>query len=162
MGSLQQPAIAICAGNISFHMQFLLSYCSVYQEVTPWTHFVACKGCWKDIYILYIYIYSKYLHVMVSPCIWRIHIWLSKINIWLCKIYMLCRINIWSHRIYIYRIYIIYVEYIYGYVGCKYDYLEYCQTSNITSILGNKIVGHSNVVRASPVGATPTTSSFST
>ena len=38
----------------------------------------------------------------------------------------------------------------------------YCQTSNISHILvGNKIVDYSNVVRASPVGDAPTTSSFS-
>ena len=39
----------------------------------------------------------------------------------------------------------------------------YRKTSNITPILvGNKIVDHSDVVGASPVGAAPTTSSFST
>ena len=40
---------------------------------------------------------------------------------------------------------------------------EYRQTSNISCTLtGNKIVDHSDVVEASPVGAAPTTSSFST
>ena len=40
---------------------------------------------------------------------------------------------------------------------------EYHQLSNIRRILvGNKIVDHSDVVGASPVGAAPTTSSFST
>ena len=34
--------------------------------------------------------------------------------------------------------------------------------SNIRRTLGNKIVDHSDVVGASPVGAAPTTSSFST
>ena len=38
----------------------------------------------------------------------------------------------------------------------------YCQISNISRTLGNKIVDHSDVVGASPVGAAPTTSSFST
>ena len=39
----------------------------------------------------------------------------------------------------------------------------YCQTSDIShTLVGNKIVGHSDVVGASPVGAAPTTSSFST
>ena len=39
----------------------------------------------------------------------------------------------------------------------------YRQVSNIRRILvGNKIVDNSNVVGASPVGAAPTTSSFST
>ena len=39
----------------------------------------------------------------------------------------------------------------------------YHQTSNISHILvGNKIVDHSDVVGASPVFATPATSSFST
>ena len=37
------------------------------------------------------------------------------------------------------------------------------QVSNIRrTLLGNKIVDHSDVVGASPVGAAPTTSSFST
>ena len=40
---------------------------------------------------------------------------------------------------------------------------KYRQTSNISQTLtGNKIVDHSDVVGASPVGAAPTTSSFST
>ena len=40
---------------------------------------------------------------------------------------------------------------------------EYRKTSNISRILvGNKIVDNSDVVGASPVGAAPTTSSFST
>ena len=40
---------------------------------------------------------------------------------------------------------------------------EYCKTSNIScTLVGNKIVDHSAVVGASPVGAAPTTSSFST
>ena len=39
----------------------------------------------------------------------------------------------------------------------------YRQTSNISrTLVGNKIVGHLDVVGASPVGAAPTTSSFST
>ena len=39
----------------------------------------------------------------------------------------------------------------------------YRKTSNIRrTLVGNKIVDHSDVVGASPVGATPTTSSFST
>ena len=40
---------------------------------------------------------------------------------------------------------------------------NYCKTSNIRrTTAGNKIVDHSDVVGASPVGAAPTTSSFST
>ena len=40
---------------------------------------------------------------------------------------------------------------------------DYRQTSNIShALVGNKIVDHSDVVGASPVGAAPTTSSFST
>ena len=44
------------------------------------------------------------------------------------------------------------------------DYLYiYRQVSNISrTLVGNKIVDHSDVVGASPVGAAPTTSSFST
>ena len=39
----------------------------------------------------------------------------------------------------------------------------YHKTSNIScTLLGNNIVDHSDVVGASPVGAAPTTSSFST
>ena len=39
----------------------------------------------------------------------------------------------------------------------------YCQVSNIScTLVSNKIVDHSDVVGASPVGAAPTTSSFST
>ena len=39
----------------------------------------------------------------------------------------------------------------------------YNKTSNICgTLVGNKIVDHSDVVGASPVGAAPTTSSFST
>ena len=42
-------------------------------------------------------------------------------------------------------------------------YSEYRKTSNISrTILGNKIVDNSDVVGPSPVGAAPTTSSFST
>ena len=41
--------------------------------------------------------------------------------------------------------------------------LNYRKTSNIRrTLVGNKIVDHSDVVSASPVGAAPTTSSFST
>ena len=39
----------------------------------------------------------------------------------------------------------------------------YRQVSNIShTLVGNEIVDHSDVVGASPVGAAPTTSSFST
>ena len=42
-------------------------------------------------------------------------------------------------------------------------HLIYHKTSDIRrTLVGNKIVDHSDVVRASPVGAAPTTSSFST
>ena len=41
--------------------------------------------------------------------------------------------------------------------------LKYHQVSNISrTLVGNKIVDQSDVVGASPVGAAPTTSSFST
>ena len=41
--------------------------------------------------------------------------------------------------------------------------LSYCQVSDIRrTLVGNEIVDHSDVVGASPVGAAPTTSSFST
>ena len=42
-------------------------------------------------------------------------------------------------------------------------YHHYRKVSNISrTLVGNKIVDHSDVVGASPVGAAPTTSSFST
>ena len=45
----------------------------------------------------------------------------------------------------------------------KNMFMKYRQVSNIRRTLqGNKIVDHSDVVGASPVGAAPTTSSFST
>ena len=47
--------------------------------------------------------------------------------------------------------------------GVKLGMKMYCKTSNIRrTLVGNKIVHHSDVVGASPVGAAPTTSSFST
>ena len=43
------------------------------------------------------------------------------------------------------------------------SYQTYRQVSNIRrTLVGNKIVDHLDVVGASPVGAAPTTSSFST
>ena len=48
-------------------------------------------------------------------------------------------------------------------IGSSYSIYKYCKTSNIRrTLVGNKIVDHSDVVGASPVGAAPTTSSFST
>ena len=45
----------------------------------------------------------------------------------------------------------------------SHDIKDYRKTSNIRrTLVGNKIVDHSDVVGASPVGAAPTTSSFST
>ena len=45
----------------------------------------------------------------------------------------------------------------------KILYSNYCQVSNIRhTLVGNNIVDHSDVVGASPVGAAPTTSSWST
>ena len=48
-------------------------------------------------------------------------------------------------------------------LGLKAPVSKYRKTSNIRRTLGgNKIVDHSDVVGAAPVGAAPTTSSFST
>ena len=45
----------------------------------------------------------------------------------------------------------------------KKQMLDYRKVSNIRrTLVGNEIVDHSDVVGASPVGAAPTTSSFST
>ena len=53
--------------------------------------------------------------------------------------------------------------YIWTFKICRYEEKNYRKTSNIShTLVGNKIVDHSDVVGASPVGATPTTSSFST
>ena len=50
-----------------------------------------------------------------------------------------------------------------AYSGEKYVSQQYCQTYNIScTLVSNKIVDHSDVVGASPVGTAPTTSSFST
>ena len=66
------------------------------------------------------------------------------------------------------------VAYIVVDVGCQklnkhdkleinYRYMYYRQPPNISrTLLGNKIVDHSDVVGASPLGAAPPTSSFST
>ena len=46
---------------------------------------------------------------------------------------------------------------------CSISHNAYPQVSNISrTLVGNKIVDHSDAVGASPVGAAPTTSSFST
>ena len=48
-------------------------------------------------------------------------------------------------------------------LGSRWLTINYRKTSNISRILvGNKIIDDSDVVGASPVGAAPTTSSFST
>ena len=48
-------------------------------------------------------------------------------------------------------------------LGFKWKRFSYRQVSSIKRTLeGNQIVDHSDVVGASPVGAAPTTSSFST
>ena len=48
-------------------------------------------------------------------------------------------------------------------INLKVKLKTYRQTSYIRrALVGNKIVDHSDVVGASPVGAAPTTSSFST
>ena len=53
--------------------------------------------------------------------------------------------------------------YKYGVRKNLFKNLEYRKVSNIRrTLVGNKIVDHSDVVGASPVGAAPTTSSFST
>ena len=49
------------------------------------------------------------------------------------------------------------------YSGVILKSVNYRKVSNIRpTLVGNKIVDHSDVVEASPVGAAPTTSSFST
>ena len=48
-------------------------------------------------------------------------------------------------------------------VWVKLTTFKYRQVSNIRhTLVGNRIVDHSDVIGASPVGAAPTTSSFST
>ena len=49
------------------------------------------------------------------------------------------------------------------YGRCSFENQTYRQTSNIShTLVGNKIIEHPDVVGASPVGAAPTTSAFST
>ena len=44
-----------------------------------------------------------------------------------------------------------------------FNHKQYRETSNISrTLVGNAIIDHSDVVGASPAGAAPTTSSFST
>ena len=46
---------------------------------------------------------------------------------------------------------------------CRTQYVKYRKVSNISrTLVGSKIVDHSDVVGTSPLGAAPTTSSFST
>ena len=48
-------------------------------------------------------------------------------------------------------------------MGCDDTFITYRKTSNISrTLVGNKIIDNSDAVGASPVGAAPTTSSFST
>ena len=50
-----------------------------------------------------------------------------------------------------------------GHNELRYKFNTYSKTSNIgRTLVGNKIVDHSDVVGASLVGTAPTTSSFST
>ena len=60
---------------------------------------------------------------------------------------------------------LVYVEFFF-YIALKvlrYHIPAYRQASDIRyTLVGNKIAGHSDVVGASPIGAAPTTSSFST
>ena len=50
-----------------------------------------------------------------------------------------------------------------GALSTSYGLMIYHQTSNIShTLVDNKIVDHLDAVEASPVGAAPTTSSFST
>ena len=52
---------------------------------------------------------------------------------------------------------------LFGYTFIFINVYVYRKTSNMRrTLVGNKIVNHSDVVGASPVGAAPTTSSFST
>ena len=54
-------------------------------------------------------------------------------------------------------------NYLYKLSLIGFKFAKYRQVSNIRrTLVGNKIVDHSDVVGASPVGAAPTTSSFST
>ena len=52
------------------------------------------------------------------------------------------------------------VQYVYLYIYMIYMYPQISDIRHTLSLVGNKIVDHSDVVGASPVGAAPTTSSF--
>ena len=65
----------------------------------------------------------------------------------------------WSHHMYEE---IVWISRYKGSIDEEIAHLNYPQTTNIRRILvGNKIVNHSDVAGASPVGASPTISSFS-
>ena len=129
--------------------------------------------CHYDAYIymyiyiyIYIYIWWEYDQIKQScvdspMCVTFIYQTLTKF--WL-KVPRVVRLA--------WKILIIYMQYTLKYpVFCFYGSshilllwfcCEYCQISNIIRTLCNKIVRHSDVVGASPVGAAPTTSSFCT
>ena len=54
-------------------------------------------------------------------------------------------------------------QYVFVRITLKNMFINYRKVSNIShTLVGNKIVDHSDVVGTSPGGAAPTTSSFST
>ena len=83
------------------------------------------------------------------------HVSLKK---WLNKQSLCTCVTFSNHRMYYHRLCSVY-----GSTHVLADFQKDPQTSDISNtLLGNKIVDHSDVVGASPVGAAPTTSSFST
>ena len=82
------------------------------------------------------------LHKMAFDEYWNTHVWLTLYQ-------MCCKTTLMSVEIDIEMFKIV--------IDCKY-----CQTSNVRcTIVDSKLVDHSDVVGATPVGAAPTTSSFS-
>ena len=72
-------------------------------------------------------------------------------------VFLAMNINIWYEN-FLFEIWHVTLELLYTLSVIN---VMYCQTSNIRcTSAGNRIVGHSDVVGASPVGAAPTTSSF--
>ena len=79
----------------------------------------------------------------------------------LCRQYCLIILYLWYNK----KHYTSHVQHTHSHpvkMNIYNDKGKYSQTSNISHTLGNKIVDHSDVVGASPVGAAPTTFSFST
>ena len=108
--------------------------CSHYNDKRHISNdFFDMKGNWKFLAI----------HFVTLSCTLRFHVWMAGFTI--------------NHCILCYKFTVISTSK--WWQICKILLCNYCQTSNIShTLVGNKIVDHSDVVGASPVSAAPTTS----